>query len=252
MQHHLSPLVSIFTTSARLCKSIRRQLSFVNDRSPVCEAIYPPLANIRKPYAHIVANVAAKVRKEEIQSRKQCQNSYGGLKRVEVKLEVPRSHVETHFPATIITIILSSLAFCSSSLPLLLVTLFYLLSFSFLLLAYRFLLVDSCLSTLACRLLLADSCLPTLACRLLLADSCLSTLACRLLLVDSCFLTIISCLLLATNTKLSTCYGFVLPVPLSASFFSFLLAQGTGKLFLHNNRFPLVRLTCLRRATPLS
>ncbi|GKA08456.1 hypothetical protein Tco_0687787, partial [Tanacetum coccineum] len=44
------------------------------------EAIYPPLANIRKPYAHIVANVAAKVRKEEIQSRKQCQNSYGRSK----------------------------------------------------------------------------------------------------------------------------------------------------------------------------
>ncbi|GJZ20215.1 hypothetical protein Tco_0556805 [Tanacetum coccineum] len=251
MQHHLSPLVSIFTTSARLCKSIRRQLSFVNDRSPVCDAIYPPLANIRKPYAHIVANVAAKVRKEEIQSRKQCQNSYGGSKG-RSKAEVPRSHVGTHFPATIITIILSYLAFCSSSLPLLLVIFFYLLSFSFLLLANRFLLIDSCLSTLACRLLLADSCLPTLACRLLLADSCLSTLAYRLVLVDSCFLNIVSCLLLATNTKLSTCYGFVLPVPLSASLFSFLLAQGTGKLFLHNNRFPLVRLTCLRRATPLS
>ncbi|GKF61123.1 hypothetical protein Tco_0181177 [Tanacetum coccineum] len=74
-----------------------------------------------------------------------------------------RSHVGTHFPATIITIILYSLAFCSSSLPLLLVTLFYLLSFSFLLLANRLLLVDSCLSILACRLLLVDSCLSTLA-----------------------------------------------------------------------------------------
>ncbi|GJS82366.1 hypothetical protein Tco_0748907 [Tanacetum coccineum] len=79
----------------------------------------------------------------------------------------------------IITIILSSLAFFSSSLPLLLVTLFYLLSFSFLL-------IDSFLLTLACRLLLADSCLPTLACRLLLADSCLPTLACRLLLSYDC------------------------------------------------------------------
>ncbi|GJU73948.1 reverse transcriptase domain-containing protein [Tanacetum coccineum] len=69
-----------------------------------------------------------------------------------VSFSVPRSsssYVGTHFPATIITIILSSLAFCSSSLPLLLVTLFYLLSFSFLLLANRFLLVDSYLSTLA-------------------------------------------------------------------------------------------------------
>ncbi|GJZ06339.1 F-box protein PP2-A12-like protein [Tanacetum coccineum] len=46
-------------------------------------------------------------------------------------------------------IILSSLAFCSSSLPLLLVIFFYLLSFSFLLLANRLLLADSCLSTLA-------------------------------------------------------------------------------------------------------
>ncbi|GJX25916.1 hypothetical protein Tco_0232212, partial [Tanacetum coccineum] len=74
-----------------------------------------------------------------------------------VSFSVPRSsrsHVGTHFPATII---ISSLAFCSSSLPLLLVTLFYLLSFSFLLLANRFLLVDSCLSTLACRLLLVFS-----------------------------------------------------------------------------------------------
>ncbi|GKA49370.1 hypothetical protein Tco_0742443 [Tanacetum coccineum] len=104
-----------------------------------------------------------------------------------VSFSVPRSsssYVGTHFPATIITIILSSLAFCSSSLPLLLVTLFYLLSFSFLL-------IDACSSVLTCRPLLADSCLTTLACRLLLADSCLS---------------IVSCLLLATNTKLSTCY----------------------------------------------
>ncbi|GJV18674.1 hypothetical protein Tco_1367694 [Tanacetum coccineum] len=150
---------------------------------------------------------------------------------------IPRSHVGTHFPATIITIILSYLAFCSSSLPLLLVIFFYLLSFSFLLLANRFLLVDSCL--------------PTLACRLLLADSCLSTLAYRLVLVDSCFLNIVSCLLLATNTKLSTCYGFVLPVPLSASLFSFLLAQGNWKPLLHKTRF-LAASALQRRATPLS
>ncbi|GKC62876.1 reticulata-related protein 1, chloroplastic [Tanacetum coccineum] len=85
----------------------------------------------------------------------------------------------------------------------------------------------------------------------LLIDSCLSTLACRLLLADSCFLTIVSCLLLATNTKLSTCFGFVLPVPLSASLFSFLLAQGNRKPLLHKTRFLAVS-ALQRRATPLS
>nr|GFA72182.1 hypothetical protein [Tanacetum cinerariifolium] len=44
------------------------------------EAIYPSLANIRKSYAHIAAKVAAKVRKEEMQSRKQCQKFYVGSK----------------------------------------------------------------------------------------------------------------------------------------------------------------------------
>ncbi|GJR77186.1 hypothetical protein Tco_0089551 [Tanacetum coccineum] len=58
----------------------------------------------------------------------------------------PRPH-GTYFPTTII---LSSLAFYSSSLPLLLVTLFYLLSFSFLLLAYQFLLSYDCFLLATC------------------------------------------------------------------------------------------------------
>ncbi|GJR96873.1 hypothetical protein Tco_0269047 [Tanacetum coccineum] len=58
----------------------------------------------------------------------------------------PRPH-GTYFPTTVI---LSSLAFYSSSLPLLLVTLFYLLSFSFLLLAYRFLLSYDCFLLATC------------------------------------------------------------------------------------------------------
>ncbi|GJY89218.1 PH, RCC1 and FYVE domains-containing protein 1-like protein [Tanacetum coccineum] len=67
-------------TSGEVGDAIQQEAESGRVGRMIGEAIYPPLANIRKPYAHIVANVAAKVRKEEIQSRKQCQNSYGRSK----------------------------------------------------------------------------------------------------------------------------------------------------------------------------